>query len=226
VPPSKSERELLKTLYRLSHEGTDAHTSEIAARLHLAPGTVTAGVKRLAARELVDYRPYRGVELTEVGRVLALAVIRRHRIVERLLADVLGYSWQDADRLSVTFEHQIPQEVEDRIFAILGHPLTCPHGFPIPEPQSSDLPRPQRLTDLAQGQSAVVALPGGMDPDAVIFLETLGVRPGVEIELRERQPFSGPLVVNVNGIDHTVGEGLADRIFAIVSPQKRREASA
>ena len=99
---SRSERELLKAIYRLSQAGDGdgrddadpgAHTGQLAERLGLSPSTVTTAVKRLADRGLVDHRPYRGVELTATGSRLAVATIRRHRIVERFLADMLGYAW-------------------------------------------------------------------------------------------------------------------------------------
>jgi DtxR family Mn-dependent transcriptional regulator len=199
----------------MSQNGAEAHTSEVAEQLGLAPGTVTMGVKRLAERGIVIHRPYIGVELTPSGRLLALSVIRRHRIVERFLADMLGYEWHDADRLAKHFEHQIPQEVEDRLFAALNNPETCPHGFLIPAPNGSELGEPLRLTELAPGDAAVIALPNDMDGEVVAFLDTLGVRPGVQIELREKHPFDGPVVVRVNGEDRTVGEKLADRIQVV-----------
>jgi DtxR family Mn-dependent transcriptional regulator len=206
---------LLKALYRLSQQGSEAHTSDVAEQLGVTPGTVTAGVKRLADRKLAIHRPYRGVELTATGRLLAISVIRRHRIVERFLADMLQYSWQDADRLAKSFEHQVPQEVEDRLFNALGQPDSCPHGFPIPVHDAHELPTPRRLTELAVGDTAVVALPSDMDGEVVLFLDTLGVRPGVQVQLRERQPFDGPVVVRVDGEDRTVGETLADRIHVV-----------
>ena len=89
-----------------------------------------------------------------------MATIRRHRIVERFLSDMLGYKWNEADRLATTFEHDLPQEVEDRIYLALDRPETCPHGFPIPEPETADLPELPPLYDLEPGDVAVVAVPG------------------------------------------------------------------
>ena len=140
---------------------------------------MTATVKKLADRGLAVHTPYHGVELTEAGRRRAMSVVRRHRIVERFLADMLGYSWSEADRLAPTFEHQLPQEVEDRLYAALDRPSTCPHGFPIPEVEGADLPGMPALYDLSPGDSAVVALPGSTDPEVAMFLDGLGVRPGV-----------------------------------------------
>jgi DtxR family Mn-dependent transcriptional regulator len=215
---SKSERETLKAVYRLTtpprgEAGSAAHTGDLAEALGLSPGTVTATVKRLADRDLADHKPYRGVELTHVGRQVAVACIRRHRIVERFLSDMLGYAWNEADRLAASFEHDLPQEVEDRLFLALHRPATCPHGFPIPEPETAEIPTMPPLYALEPGDTAVVAVPGSTDPDVVAFLDTLGLRPGVRVEVREKHPFDGPLVLRVEGHDRTVGERVARQIF-------------
>jgi DtxR family Mn-dependent transcriptional regulator len=209
---SKSDREALKAIYRLSGDG-DAHTGVLAERLGLSPGTVTTTVKRLADRGLVDHKPYRGVELTPAGRQAAIASIRRHRIVERFLADMLGYAWNEADRLATSFEHELPQEVEDRIFVALDRPGTCPHGFPIPAKETADLPLMPPLYALEPGDSAVVAVPGSTDPEIVAFLDTLGLRPGVRVEVKEKHPFDGPLVLRVDGKERTLGATVANQVY-------------
>ncbi len=210
---TKSERETLKAIYRATRDASDAHTGVLADALGVAPGTVTATVKKLADRGLVDHRPYRGVELTAAGRQAAIAAIRRHRIVERFLSDMLGYAWNEADRLAGSFESDLPQEVEDRLFVALDRPATCPHGFPIPAPETADIPILPPLYALEPGDEAVVAVPGSTDPAVVAFLDTLGLRPGVRVRVREKHPFDGPLVLVVDGQDRTVGERVARQIF-------------
>jgi DtxR family Mn-dependent transcriptional regulator len=211
---SKSDREALKAIYRASRdEGSGAHTGALAERLGVSPGTVTATVKRLADRGYVDHKPYRGVELTDLGRRCAIAAIRRHRIVERFLADMLGYAWNEADRLAKSFEHELPQEVEDRIFVALHRPETCPHGFPIPAKETSELPTMPALYALEPGDSAVVAISGSTDPEIVAFLDTLGLRPGVLVEVKEKHPFDGPLVLRVDGQERTIGSTVANQVF-------------
>jgi DtxR family transcriptional regulator, Mn-dependent transcriptional regulator len=209
---SKSDREALKAIYRLSGDG-DAHTGVLAERLGLSPGTVTAIVKRLADRDLVDHKPYKGVELTASGRRAAIASIRRHRIVERFLADMLGYAWNEADRLATRFEHDIPQEVEDRLFVALDRPASCPHGFPIPAKETAELPLMPPLYALEVGDTAVVAVPGSTDPEIVAFLDTLGLRPGVLVEVKEKHPFDGPLVLRVDGKERTLGSTVANQVY-------------
>src|SRR5256885_1118276 len=166
---TKSERESLKAIYRLGHNGHEAHTGALAEALKVSPATVTTTIKRLAERGLLDHKLYRGVELTPSGQQAATAAIRRHRIVERFLADMLGYAWNEADRLAGTFEHELPQEVEDRLYVALDRPTSCPHGFPIPEPEVGDIPTMPTLYALEPGDAAVVAGAGGPDPDAIAF---------------------------------------------------------
>jgi DtxR family Mn-dependent transcriptional regulator len=231
---TKSERETLKAIWRLTsrldaapgaQSDSGARTGDLAAALNLSPGTMTATVKKLADRGLAVHTPYHGVELTDAGRRRAMSVVRRHRIVERFLADMLGYSWSEADRLAPTFEHQLPQEVEDRLYAALDRPSTCPHGFPIPEIESAGLPGMPPLYDLTPGERAVIALPGSTDPQVAMFLDGMGVRPGVVVEVREKHPFDGPLVVAVDGHDRTIGEKVARQILVRVesSNHKRRK---
>jgi DtxR family Mn-dependent transcriptional regulator len=213
---TKPERETLKAVWRLTAGAggeAAARTGDLATSLRVAPATMTATVKRLADRGLLAHTPYHGVQLTEEGRRRALAVIRRHRVVERFLADMLGYSWAEADRLAPLFEHQLPQEVEDRLYTALDRPATCPHGFPIPGKESRTLAALPPLYDLEPGERAVVALPGSTDPEVALFLDGLGLRPGVEVEVREKHPFDGPVVVSVDGADRTLGEKVARQIL-------------
>src|SRR3954470_4992070 len=227
---TKSERETLKAMYRLTRSGDGAHTGSLAEALGVSPGTVTTTVKRLADRGIVDHRPYRGVELTGEGRRAAIAAIRRHRIVKRFLADMLGYAWNEADRLAGSFEHELPQEVEDRMYVALDRPATCPHGFPIPEPETAEIPDMPPLYQLETGDVAVVAISGSTEPDMVAFLDTLGLRPGVRVEVLEKHPFDGPMVLQVDGSRRTLGEKVARQIYVRKEPAKssrsRREKSA
>jgi DtxR family Mn-dependent transcriptional regulator len=221
---TKSERETLKAIYRLTRTRPEAQTGALADALGVAPGTVTMTVKRLDERALVAHRPYHGVELTAVGRRAAVAAIRRHRIVERFLADMLGYAWNEADRLAGSFEHDLPQEVEDRIYVALDRPATCPHGFPIPALEADSIPFMPPLYALEPGDVAVVAVPGSIDPELMAFLDTLGLRPGVTVEVREKHPFDGPIVVRVEGDggkDRTLGASVAHQVYVQPGVAKR-----
>jgi DtxR family Mn-dependent transcriptional regulator len=210
---TKSEREALKAIYRFTRDGSEAHTGALAESLGLSPGTVTTLVKRLADRGLVDHRPYQGVKFTDNGRRAAIAAIRRHRIVERFLSDMLGYAWNQADALAVGFEHDLPDEVVDRLFVALHRPATCPHGFPIPDVADRDLPATPQLYELTVGDVAHVAVSGSTESEIVTFLEDLGVVPGAEVKVIEKHPFDGPLVVEVGGKTRTLGERVARQVY-------------
>ena len=224
---TRVDREVLKSIYRLGKQAAGVHTGALAEALGVSPGTATGAVKKLAERGYVDHVPYRGVELTAAGRRLAVSAIRRHRIVERFLSDMLGYAWNEADRLAGAFEHELPQEVEDRLFVALNRPASCPHGFPIPAPDVTDIPEMPPLYSLEAGDVAEVAVPGSTDPEVVKFLETLGVRPGVEIKVIEKHPFDGPIVLRVDDMERTVSEKVANQIYVKKKQvQKRRTRSA
>lgn len=215
-PFSKSDRDLLKAVYRLTKDSADVHTGSLADALGLSPGTVTTAIKRMAERGLLEHRLYHGVGLTPAGRQAAVSSIRRHRIVERFLSDMLGYAWNEADRLAGSFEHELPQEVEDRLFVALDRPSTCPHGFPIPSPDVSEIPQMPPLYSLEVGDLAEVAVPGSTSQEVVVFLDTLGLRPGVTVEVKEKHPFDGPMVLKVDGHERTVGHKVASQIFVKV----------
>jgi DtxR family transcriptional regulator, Mn-dependent transcriptional regulator len=231
---TRADREMLKAIYRqtVRTPGSDddvAHTGTLAEVLGTSPGTATTHVKRLADRGLVSHTPYVGVTLTDEGRSIAVGAIRRHRIVERFLADLLGYDWKDADRLATSFEHDLPAEVEERLYRVLGEPDACPHGFPIPAASASDLAPLPPLADLEPGDVAEVAVPGSTDPDIVEFLDGLGLRPGVRVEVREKHPFDGPIVVRVEGNDRTLGRPVAHQVFVRrpgTPPDERRPSKA
>ena len=221
---TRADREALKSLYRLTTAEPAARTGDLATALGLTPGTATATVKRLADRGLVVHRPYQGVELTPTGRRAAVAAIRRHRLVERFLADMLGYAWNEADRYATAFEHELPDDVLERMFVALDRPTTCPHGFPIPSREVDAIPETPALYTLDPGDEAVVAVPGSTQADVVAFLGTLGLRPGVRVRVRDKHPFDGPLVLDVDGVDRTLGASLAKQIY-VTQPTDTQEAS-
>jgi DtxR family Mn-dependent transcriptional regulator len=142
-----------------------------------------------------------------------VAGIRRHRIVERFLSDMLGYAWNEADELAVAFEHDLPDEVTERLYVALLRPPTCPHGFPIPQPEDADLADTPELYSLEPGDVAEVAVSGSTDAEILAFLGTLGVVPGVEVAVVEKHPFDGPLVVEIDGHTRTIGQRVARQVY-------------
>lgn len=219
-------REYLKAILRLEAEGSRVSTSRLAHAVGVSPGTATEMVKRLAEAGVVAHQRYRGVELTSGGRRQAAAALRRHRVVERFLTDMLGFAWFEAHRLALHFEHQLPDEVEDRLYDVTGRPETCPHGYPIPPVQAADSPprngqRP--LTDLEPGESGIVAhiAEEQAEEDLLAFLDEMGLRPGAQVRLVEAAPFDGPVTAEVGGTRQALGRRVAQQVF-VVSPTPTR----
>lgn len=217
-----AESETLKSVYRLAVPEGVARSGDLAEALAISPAAVTARLKKLDERGFLEHRPYQGVSLTKAGRLAAVAAIRRHRIVERFLSDMLGYAWDQADRLAVTFEHALPSEVVQRMYSALDRPTTCPHGFPIPEAEAEEVAELPTLANADPGDRVEVALRGDTHPEVVSFLEEIGIRPGVVVTVEERQPFDGPIVVDVGGIERVLGHRLASEIY-VSNIEKERE---
>lgn len=209
----RAAREHLKHIFKLEErEGPregPVTMSELAQAIgHSAPA-VTDMAKKLAERGLVDYIPYRGVRLTPEGRREATRALRRHRIVERFLTDMLGFPWQDAHELAIQFEHEVPDPVEKRLYQALRKPSTCPHGFPIPDVPEDSFPTVITLSELAEGASSQVATVLQEGHDILDFIDSLGLRPGANVTVRQKAPFDGPLVLEVDGVERIVGHNLA-----------------
>jgi DtxR family transcriptional regulator, Mn-dependent transcriptional regulator len=203
----------LKAIYQLSEGGAPVSTSAIAERLGIAAGSVTGMLKRLAEAGLVEHTRYHGACLTEAGAGNAVRTIRRHRIVELFLVDVLGYSWDrvhdEADRL----EHVVSDELIDRMAAVLGEPDADPHGAPIPAAQGEfHEQRYPSLSELTPGDSAILRRVPDEDPAALRYLAELDLRPGAELEVIAVAPFNGPLRVLINGREQVVGRDLAFQV--------------
>jgi DtxR family Mn-dependent transcriptional regulator len=128
-------QDYLKEIYKLQEGGNRVSVTALAREQHVAPGSASEMVKKLAALELVDHEPYRGVRLTPAGERVALEVIRHHRLLELYLAETLGLHVDDVHAEADRLEHVISEELEARIDKSLGFPTHDPHGDPIPNAQ-------------------------------------------------------------------------------------------
>ena len=212
--PSEAVEDYAKTIYGLERRGDSAvTTSALATRLGVAPASVTAMLKRMSEAGLVEHEPYRGVRLTSAGRKVALEVIRHHSLIESYLSEALGMPWDRVHDEAEVLEHYISEELEERIAAALGDPDFDPHGDPIP---SRDLKisaeEGTSLAELEPGQRGVFSRVSDSDSAMLRYLAERGIRPGAEVAVTERQPFGGPLFVEVAGETHAIGGELAERM--------------
>lgn len=195
----------------------DITPSQLAARLGLAPSTVTEMVKKLAASGLVTHKPYGAITLSEEGRALALQMVRRHRLIETLLVERFGYQWDEVHEEAEVLEHAVSDRLLERIAESLGNPTRDPHGDPIPSSDGSvALPDAFVLTGAAGGEKGRVARISDRDPELLRWLEGHGVRLDAELEVVERQPFGGSLTVRVAGAEVDLGDEAAASIWLAV----------
>ena len=204
----------LKTIYNLETKSGAARTGDIANILNITPGSVTNTLEVLESKRLVAREPYKGVKLTSEGLKVALSVFRRHRLAERLLVDVLKLDWTESHEEACKLEHVISDRLASSIEAALGDPKTCPHGNPIP---SSDgvLPtfKDQPLSSLVNGESAKVNRIPDPSSELLKYLANLGMFPGVKIQVEEKAPFKGPILVRVGSSSYPLSLDVASCIY-------------
>jgi len=209
---STSVQDYVKELYKLQAGGR-ASTSALAGRMGVTPASATAMLKKLAQLGLAEHEPYRGARLTRRGELVAIEMIRHHRLLEQYLSTQLGLPLEavhaEADRL----EHALSEELEALIDASLGFPTHDPHGDPIPSVTLELDAAPGRsLADVEAGASATVRRVPDTDRDLLRYLGELGLIPGARVAVTNQSPFEGPVVVRAGGTDHAIARELAARI--------------
>ena len=217
-PLSGPVEDYLKAIYDLERGAQPATTNEIAERLAISPASVSGMVRRLADQGLITHEPYRGVRLTEDGRRAALRTLRRHRILECYLTEVLGYPWDRVHDEAEQLEHAASEELIERMALALGDPTHDPHGAPIPSREGEvDETTLRTLADAAAGEQLRVRQVMDKDAERLRYLAELGIRPGALVRVLERAPFDGPITLGVGrtggGVTRVIGPALAEQVF-------------
>ena len=211
-----SIQDYLKHIYELTENGEAASTNALAKKLNISAPSVTGMVQKLASSKpaLVEYHKHQGVTLTSEGRKAALEVIRHHRLLEAWLVQTLGYSWDEVHEEAERLEHAISEDFERRIAAAMGHPLRYPHGELIP---TADLKMPLEdstpLSALRQNQKGTVQSVKSADDDLLRHLESLGVIPGAQIEVKDYSHYDHNLTVRVGRKTIVLGLNITSKIF-------------
>lgn len=212
--PSANVEEYLEAIYRLLQTGTEyAKTGDLAEVLNVAPASVTQMVQKLAAKKYLKYQKGRGVRLTQKGRRLALDVLRRHRIAERLLVDFLGVSWEEAHEVACKWEHILTPELCNRVLERLDEPVTCPHGNPIPRNNGSVEPLPElSLADLEPEEEAIIDCISDEYPELLRMMASMGMLPGEEVRVVQVSPIGDTLLIQVGTAQFALSSKLAKRV--------------
>ncbi len=203
--------ECLEFLYKCEKEGKNiVRMSEVSKALEMSPSSTTSLLRKMADMELVLYESYKGVRLTEKGRKIAKNVVRKHRLSERLLTDLLGMDWAEVHEHACRLEHAISDKLADIIEEKLGYPETCPHGHPISgdDPPVPDVP----LSEVEPPAEVEVTRIMDESPAFLRRLSSIGILPGSVISVEDRAPLGGALLVRVLDTDIAIGKDVAPKI--------------
>lgn len=215
--PSATLEEYLEAIYKLSERG-EVRPGALAEVMGVSAPTVTATLSRLQAAGLIE-RPDGGVELTLPGRQAALDIVRRHRLAERFLVDVLGLAWDEVHDEACQLEHALSPRVQQALEQFMNNPAVCPHGHPIPSADgviASAVPGAP-LCDSAGGDEVEIVRIEDEEGELLSYLSSLGMFPGTAVRVCDVAPFKGPLLIEVGEARYALGRDIAEKIV-VTSP--------
>lgn len=223
---SSTAEDYLKTILQFEDRREKASTSSLARHLEVTDSTVTDMMRKLQTAGLLEYTPYYGVTLTAQGRAIALKILRRHRLIELFLHEIIGYGWEQVHDEAESLEHAVTDYFVERIDVLLDHPMKDPHGEAIPD--TKGFRAVEESICLAEARTGRYTVQKVIDSSSELlaYLEREGILPTRDLSLLERVPFQGPLKLLVDGRDSPVHIGLnvAKRIF--VFPFHKKGAGA
>ncbi len=220
-PPLSDEilEDCLQGMQRLADQGRIAAAEEVAAFARVSPAVAEAALHELLTRGLA-VRGADALALTDEGRRQAAAVLRRHRLSERLLTDVLGLPWDRVHDEAMRLEHSLTTEAEARLKSLLNDPETCPHGGPIPGNGDAAVPMVTRSLDgIPAGARVWIERVTEEEGAFLRYLASLGLLPQAELAVEEVAPFGGPLLVRVGGARYAIGRDIAAKILVRTEPE-------
>ena len=215
--PSATVEDYIKHIYLITQQSgsPNAQMGQVADAVTVVPGTATTMVKALSDAGLVQYAPRVGVQLTVPGRKLALHVLRRHRLIEQFLVEVLGYDWSEVHDEAEQLEHVISDLLLERIDLYLGHPTEDPHGDPIPSAEGKVAPEQvQTLAECPIDSKIFVARIIDQGPDFLNYIAASGLNPGVALQVTSRSSSAETVQIKLErcGTNLSLGLGAASKI--------------
>ncbi len=205
--------EYLEAIYRLQEKSGVARTSDLVNLLKVVPGTITNTVERLEKEGYITHEPYKGVKLSEKGRRIAIRVVRRHRLSERLLTDILHLEGDKVHEAACRLEHCMTDDIIKPLEKALKHPKTCPHGNPIPTKCGGIIEEnSQPLTELKEKEQGIVMKITEEKSDLLGYLIKLGLVPGATVEIVAKAPFNGPITLKVDETNQALSPTIASII--------------
>lgn len=213
----------LGEIYRLQEDHPWPGLSLVADAMGVSLQAASRMIRRMVENGHIEHEPYKGVRLTPQGEAIALQVVRRHRILEAFLVDVMGFGWEEVHDMVDSLERGVDDRLIDRMDKMAGYPRRCPHGEPIPSregvmPTVKDRP----LSKWPEATEAQVSRVKTHDPEKLRYLEEIHLVPGNRLEVIARSPFNGPIHVQCNGQRFVIGNELAGELYVEV-PEAEQE---
>lgn len=213
---SYDAEEYVEAIYRLQKRSGVAKTKELAEELSVVPGSITNTIEHLEKHSLVEHEPYRGVKLTAKGEKLALDILRRHRLAERLLTDILEAEWSEVHESACKLEHALTKDVISLLEKRLGNPKSCPHGNPIPtEKGEVEEEECRPLTEVNLNEMCKVAKITDEAREKLQALANKGIKPEIPIHVIKRKP--SEMILCVAGKDCVLSYDDASRVWVKIA---------
>ena len=204
----------LQAIYKLKERSERVFPTRLAEVMDVSVATVAGTLKRLGKQGMVQVDDSKEVHFTDRGSEVGESVVRRHRLAECMLTELLGVEWARAHVEAHRLEHAISPYVETKLAASLGYPTVNPFGAPIPGySEGIDTPAVKPLSETGQGETTVVEQVPEEDPQLLEFFNDTGVKPGAEVEVREIAPYKGTVTLLVNGADVVLGTEVATMVM-------------
>lgn len=211
---TQSIEDYIKAIFQIGQDAEPVQTSAIAERLAVRPASVSNMMRRLAKLGLIEYAPYQGARLTEEGQVLARRMVRRHRLIERFLTEILGYPWEEVHEEAERLEHAVSARFVEAIDRLLERPATDPHGAPIPSRDGTMIEQSYpTLGELAAGEQVIVRRVRDSDAGFLRHLREVGIRPGVPLRVVERHGPDDAVTVRVADQEFELDREAASGVF-------------
>jgi DtxR family transcriptional regulator, Mn-dependent transcriptional regulator len=214
---STSEENYLKAIYHLQAEHGVVATNALADELKTRPASITDMMKKLSAKQLLNYKPYYGFSLSNEGKRAALIIIRRHRLWEYFLSEKLGFSWDEVHVIAEELEHVSSRKLIDRLDEYLGFPEFDPHGDPIPNSKGKmQTTNKLAVASLPLNQQAKVIRVANKSTELLELLKEKHIRIGTSIEVKKRFSFDESIQIRIGNKSETISEQLAKNIFVSI----------